>query len=451
MKNILKILSIFLLGLTVVLTSSCERENYPFPEAERVTLLNLVMTEGPAVLREATPPTTQLTFSLGLVEHGTVGATERVELAVVRNNAQVATLATITNQFNPVNPQTVTLTVQEVLNATGGAALEEGETLVFFYRVFMPSGVTFKGWTPETGLAPSRTAIWGIIGASPIVERAVVCEVDFSDLLGYWTIFSAGLGATWVAVATEDPNNLGTGLIFTVSEEANNGEPAWDHTVRMVFDWETFRWSFPATPGLPGPARQVFWDAFGIQTNFGFGAGAGVFNTCVTNNAFVINWTGALGVNAGTFGSFAITFSKIDASQLPPPPPPPVLDFSVEVEGTGLFIVGISGTYFAEADVVLGEDVDSAFIVVVSGDIQAGDIQGLKDGIANGTIASIKITASSANVEVPFPGTTTPAPGTFSFFVITFGDDEVQEYGYYTFVFPTPTPPPPAPDPDPTP
>lgn len=111
-------------------------------------------------------------------------------------------------------------------------------------------------------------------------------------------------------------------------------------------------------------------------------------------------------------------------------------DFSAEIEFAGRF-TDTAGVNFALADVVLGSDVDSVKIAVIPGVVLPGDIATLKEELADGTISSVVLRASSNGVSVPFLG----APDTYSFVLITIGRGKVQEFIHYSFVFPpVPTP-----------
>ena len=316
MKHTLKILSILLLGTITLMLSSCESEQYPFPDAGKVTLFTLKRTAGPGAFSDVTPTSTQISLALQKFEFGGDYTTSKVELCVVKNpNAndyKLAVLATITEQISLTTPTTVSFTVQQVLDATGGGNIEIGDDFVFFYRVYMPDGLIFHVWTKATGFNDSKPGAFvdlGISGAGR-VQISAVCERHFSDFLGEWTYTTTwgngpwfGTGGTLTAV--EYPEKPGEGIIMTMTPGswANPGNEGWNQPVKFTIDLDTYTWSW---------ARQVVmipWAAAGM-TEVGINAGSGVINSC--DAILVMTWTANVTNDAGGgWAGVAHRFAKV--------------------------------------------------------------------------------------------------------------------------------------------
>lgn len=98
-----------------------------------------------------------------------------------------------------------------------------------------------------------------------------------------------------------------------------------------------------------------------------------------------------------------------------------ISDYSAQVDYAGRK-VDVDENNLLTADVTLGEDVATARVAAVLGQ----DINAIAEGIIDGTIESVEITASGT-VELPIE----KADGIYTILVVTYdGDGEVQEYAY---------------------
>jgi hypothetical protein len=99
-------------------------------------------------------------------------------------------------------------------------------------------------------------------------------------------------------------------------------------------------------------------------------------------------------------------------------------DYSAEIVYTGRF-TDAAGDNFAVADVTLGGDVEYAKVAV----IQGNNVNSAINGIIDGSIESVQINASGS---VSRPCT---ASGTYMYVVVTYANDEPQDYDYVSFSF----------------
>ena len=336
MKKILKRLSLALLGLAMTF-SSCERGDYPFPEAERLTIIDLRrIDDGAAFLTSVSSGTTSFTFALKRFEYGGDYAIERVEfrVAVIDRDGvgQEAILQTFPGRVfftdNELHFPThiVSVTLQEVFDATGtsNADWDGGETVLFFYRIYMENGARFVGWSNATGDitrnpggAPQGVFAMlrdeydrTVAGSAPI---PVICGVNFEDLLGEWRYTTtwgnaAFFGTGGILEAVEDPENPGRGLIMTMipGSQAFPANEYWNQPVRLTICLETYTWQWQRQPVM------IPWAAWaGGATGIEIWAGSGSFDGCLAPE-FTITWMAHITnpANSG-FANLTHTLRKI--------------------------------------------------------------------------------------------------------------------------------------------
>ena len=349
MKNTLKILSIFLVGLAVVLTS-CNRENYPFPtDIERITMLQLTQTAGPTLIEQITPPETVFRFTLGLAEFGGNYPIEKVEVFVVRNHRviyrfdtlgfnivagdtihtidtvplfpQPGLIRTFTNhQFSLESPTAFEVTMQELVDLTGGDPQGMGETFLIYYNLQMQNGARFVGWHRQLGIISARA--WIDLRITGHVLRNVVCRVLTIDhLTGTWQYTTTWGNGPWFggngildAVACPDnvPGSPEVAIILTMRESTwvNNG---WNRPIRFVLNLNTLAFTSArqrvidrVTTDSPNADWPWTWPWSAAWTNVELWAGSGSFDDClypaiqmrftanVTNYPNNSGWSGAV-------------------------------------------------------------------------------------------------------------------------------------------------------------
>ena len=99
-------------------------------------------------------------------------------------------------------------------------------------------------------------------------------------------------------------------------------------------------------------------------------------------------------------------------------------DYSVGVQYMGRF-ADPDDNYFAMADITLGADVESAKVAMVSGSMT----QEALDGVIDGSIESVEVHASG---HVKFP---VAKSGVYTFVVVSYANNEAQDFDYATFNF----------------
>ena len=274
MKNIIKILSVCLLGL-IVLLSSCEK-NYPFPDAEKVTFISLRHTGGPGAWDEPMPPSTQLTFR---AEFNKFGGTKfsKIQICVVKNPDAVDYVQAVLTELTslPTEGQTLTFTIQQLLDATGTAKLEAGDDYNIYYNIEMPDGAKSLGWTKLTGFASFR--INEVPGATQRVKFDIICNIlTINEFLGDWIYTTTwnpgamGSGATFTAV--EDPDNLGKGIILTMVPGTEGTGIYWDFPLKIglnleVYTWSSARQQISSETLNPALLHTAFWTANAANIN----------------------------------------------------------------------------------------------------------------------------------------------------------------------------------------
>lgn len=103
-----------------------------------------------------------------------------------------------------------------------------------------------------------------------------------------------------------------------------------------------------------------------------------------------------------------------------------IADYSAKIEYAGRY-ADSKENLFAVANVTLGPDVEYAHVALVAGPMT----QAALDGVIDGSIESVKIT-SGGSVQIPCS-----AVGRYTFIVVTYANDEAQDFNYTSFNFTT--------------
>jgi hypothetical protein len=299
MKYLNKIIISFV-GILFALVS-CDSE-LPFPDAERATLVTFEQMDDLPFLTSVSDPDTE--FKIGTSLHQ-FGGTQyaKVELCVVKNPAKdvytTAVLSEITSGLSVDQPVVNTFKLSDIIAKTGGGSIEGGDQFAFYYNMYMPDGVKTTGWSKITGF-PSDKSVNNVAGQVSYIRYNVVCLMDFSDLLGDWTVESPNFfGQTWDAVATEDPDKPGAGLVFTMLD---NGSYPTPHPVKTGIDMATYKFTFAKQLFLDGPVpgRNAAY------LKYTLGAASGDIGSCDLS----ISFSPAHTVTLGSFGAAPVRFKK---------------------------------------------------------------------------------------------------------------------------------------------
>jgi len=389
---------VFVIIAALFVSIGCKDTNENLVQ-QRGKAVNVIMSEAvPSFFIDGDLENSFVGFDLSLPEGENV---DKAELEVVFGNKSV-----ILKSVQFPSPD-MKITAMEMLQALGLSAsnVKEGDT---FYLYVL---------TTKNGITTRSTAALTI---------NVTCGFDAELTAGRYTFENSddwgAPGMVTIEADPDDPYKIyidGTPLV-EVEELTGNG-----NKVELIINPNSFKVS--GSKVILSDDTKEWGQPY---TNVAFQPVSGTFNSC--DGTFRVTF--AISVDQGGFGPFAFTFKRFEGEEEEPEPEEP--DFSAEITFAGR-LTDPDGVDFALADVVLGDDVDSVKVALLAKDfdieaaIEDESIEDIIAGIDSGDIESVLLKKDgSVSVECM------DGDGEYTFVVITYADEEVQEYAYITFDFP---------------